>query len=422
MNNFFKVATAIAMTAPFTGAIAAENTDIAAKLQQLESIVQQQQAEINALRGQAAPNRALVADLVQEELDARLDSRIQEGLAAIKESGTLSLGAGIDGIKLTGDARFRYNNVDMGAAGENDFYDARLRIGATWMNKSEDWEFGVGIEAGSFAGNESNYVYGAFPSVSFESQGLFLDYAYAAHHMDAFTLIVGQMHNPFVTTNMLWDEDVRPVGVGVSFADAGFFATAGVLLASESGADAEALLSAAQVGFKSDGEDANYTVALGYWHSNSEVTNDAGLPVNYDFQIVDVLGKFNTTAGDVGLGIWGHYAVNVGAEGAVGTGQAGAGIVPDDEDQAYAIGITASLDKFSAGYTYKHIEADAAVAALADNEFGTILGSTNVEGHEISLGYALTNSVSIGARALLAESIVGAGDSDTYQLDLNYKF
>ena len=427
MKNIFKIAAAVAVAAPFTGAIAADNADVMAKLQQLEAIVQQQQAEITALRGDNTTNRALVADLVQEEIDAALDARIEEGLAAIKDSSSLSLGAGIDGLAITGDARFRYEKIDdVGATADGDSYGVRLRVGGVWTNKSDDTQVGVGVTLG--AGRASDSMYGA-PG-AFGSDNLNLDYAYATHNMDAFSVTIGQMINPFVTSDILWDEDVRPVGIVAGFEDAGFFATAGVLNYNDisegtNGNGAEALITAGQVGFKSDGEDANYSLALGYYHGNAELANDvAGAgDTSYDVQILDVVGSFNTTAGDIGLGIHGHYAINFGADGAVGTGQMNlAGQNPDDNDQAYAIGITAGLEKLSAGYTYKHIESDSVIGALNDNDFGRGISSANVEGHEFGVGYAISDNIDLGLNVFLYEQVEGTADGELYQLDLSYQF
>jgi len=427
MKNFFKIAAAAAVVAPFSGAIAADNADVMAKLQQLEAIVQQQQAEITALRGDTTQNRALVADLVQEEIDAALDARIEEGLAAIKDSSSLSLGAGIDGLALTGEVRFRYEQNDGGgAATDGDNYGVRLRLGGIWTNKSDDTEIGVGVTVGA-GGNSAENVYNGSAN---GNDNLWVDYAYAKHNMDAFSITVGQQINPFVTTDLLWDEDVRPVGITAGFEDAGFFATAGVILLTDNAdegfnpsTDAEATITAGQVGFKSDGEDANYTLALGYYHGNSETGNDvlggvAGSANDYDVQILDLVGSFNTTAGDIGLGIHGHYAVNFGAD---GTGQAGMANA-DDEDQAYSIGITAGLEKLSAAYTYKHIENDAAIRGLNDNDFGRNTGSTNVEGHEIGVGYAISDNIDLGLNVFLYEQINGNLDGELYQLDLSYQF
>ena len=92
MNKLFNVAAAVAI-APLTGAFAGEaDGDLAARLAQLEKIVaeqsariEQQEAQLSAVRSYEAPQRALVSDLVQEELDSVLDARIEDGLAAMKE-------------------------------------------------------------------------------------------------------------------------------------------------------------------------------------------------------------------------------------------------------------------------------------------------------------------------------------------------
>lgn len=424
MKNLFKVATAIALTAPFVGSFAAE-TDLATKLEQLERIVMeqnsrlnQQEAEIQALRGQGTETRALVMDL-DAELDSTLDARIADGLAALKDGSSITLGKGIDGLTLKNDARFRYQIIDDGGANDDERLRLRLRTGATYVNKAEDWEFGVGMEVGSSSADSANANLNN--TGTFSSLDVFLDYAYAKHKWDAFTVSVGQMKNPLKTTNLMWDGDVRPVGAAASFADAGFFATLAWFDAHRGlgnrNADANAL--AGQIGFESQGEDAEFGLALGYLVGNEQFDRSVagGNNADYDAQIVDLYGWFGSSAGEVDFGFFGHGAMNLGADGASMV----AGQQADDNDLAWAFGANAKIGALKLSYAYKYIEADSVIGALNDSDFGAT-ATTNVEGHSLGASYSFTKNVSFAATALFAEDIEGAGEADTYQFDLTYKF
>ena len=437
MNKLFNVAAAIALTAPITGAFAANDEDMAAKLERLERIVmeqnnrlEKQEAEIATLRGEGTEVRALVADLTleQEELDGALDARIEDGLAALKDSASFGLNTNIDGLKFKNDARFRYQIVDDGASSDQEQLRLRLRLGATYMNKAQDWEFGLGFEVGSASDDSANTTYNS--GTTFQSLSVFLDYAYAKHNMDAFTVTVGQFKNPLKTTNMLWDSDIRPIGIAAQFSDAGFFATAGLFNADDgdSSREDDSYLAALQVGFESEGEDAEYGVALGYLHGNASAGEELASLNNddYDIQIVDLYGWFGTSAGDVDLGLFGHYAMNIGADGVSalgGTEQA------DDNDQSWSLGGSAKLGKVKAKYSYKHIESEGALHSINDSDFGDEVSSgaaayegTNVEGHSLGLSYSFNKNVSFGVTGLFSEQIEGSADADLYQFDLLYKF
>ena len=438
MNKLFNVAAAVAI-APLAGAFAGEaDGDLAARLAQLEKIVaeqsariEQQEAQLSAVRSYEAPQRALVSDLVQEELDSVLDARIEDGLAAMKEGQFLSLGSGIDGLTLKGDARFRYERRDRDQGStDRDRHRLRLRAGGVWTNKSENFEIGAGLEVGAANANSANATFSS--GSPFESMAVFLDYAYAKHKWDKVSLTVGQMKNPFETTNVLFDSDIRPVGVVGQYKADGFFATAGVFDVFEFGdvsSAAEAVMAAGQIGIANEGEDSEYTLALGYYHLNGPANDVPGVGIaanndDYDFQIIDVLGRFGTDLGGVGVELYGHYVVNIGADG-VGSQSGIAGVDPDDENQAYVIGLSGKFEQFSAGYAYKHIEADAIYTPFGDSDFGTgVSGSANTEGHELKVGYKFSKNVSLGLTALLYEDIEVSGTEDgtLWQLDLKYKF
>jgi uncharacterized coiled-coil protein SlyX len=69
----------------------------------------------------------------------------------------LTLGKGIDGLKLTGDLRVRYEQRNRELEGKDDVakgdgdrtrFRSRLRAGGIWTNTTEDWEVGAGLATG----------------------------------------------------------------------------------------------------------------------------------------------------------------------------------------------------------------------------------------------------------------------------------
>ena len=378
----------------------------------------------------------------------------QQGYAAIKEVAGVKLGKGISGLSLKGDARYRYERQerelfldgddedeeadDFNGNGEPDRVEqtrdrqrVRLRIGGVWHNADDSWEIGVGIATG---GAESTSTNDTFSDRDvFESGDLRLDYAYVRHSWEYADLIIGQQKNPWKdsTSFMLWDSDVRPIGITGRTSIEGFFATGGVYDVFHFGRDeANAILFAGQAGYQLEiEEEMSFLIALGFWYFN-EPTGDI-VPVNkdYDYTIGDVYSHFQSSIGELGLKLYGHVAQNFGADGPPGGGQVDTidaqPLKPKDEDLAWLFGVKGKYDSIELGVAYAHIEADSVFAELKDSDFGDTGGltDTDVEGIKVSLKYGFTKAISLKGTFMDLSEIEGdKRDGQLYQLDLVYKF
>jgi hypothetical protein len=79
------------------------------------------------------------------------------------------------------------------------------------------------------------------------------------------------------------------------------------------------------------------------------------------------------------------------------------------------------------GYYYAHIETFAVNASYAQDDwirFGsaTQTDSSDFEGHEIRLGYALSANINLLARLYLVEAITTPQDGNRFRVDLNWRF
>ena len=410
----------------------ANQSDFQARLARLEALVQQQQQtikqqqqEISALRDHQEESVTLAADF-----EVSQDNLEGEMMAALKESELLTFGKNVDGLALKNDARFRYEVRDRdNEAANRERLRLRLRLGGTYTNKTENWKFGLGLEVGSDDHDSANQTLNN--SGTFSSLDIFLDYAYATHSWDQLSLTVGQMKNPFKTTNLVWDGDIRPVGAAVGYDNDGMFATlawfdahSGDGTGSAQDYNDDALIVAGQVGFEAESEDASWGAALGYMAGNEAVDTHLSVAASdeYDAQVGDLYAWLNTDLGDVDLKVFGHAALNFGADGA----SLVAGEQADDNDLAWTIGAQAGIAKFKLKYAYRHIEADSVIGSLTDSDFGSGVGAsgnTNVEGHTVYIGYKLLNSVELGLNSMFYDRIEGPSrDAKYYQLDLKYKF
>ena len=383
------------------------------------------------------------------ELDPH-ENLLQKGYGVIKEVVGVEFNKGIDGLTLKGDARFRYERQER-KRGTNpeetrDRQRVRLRLGGVWANLDDNWEIGIGIATGNAESTSTNDTFS--DNDVFESGDLRLDYAYARHSWEYLDLVIGQQKNPWkdTTTFIMWDGDIRPIGVTAKYAMEGLFATGGIYDVFHFGRDeADALLFAGQLGYKLAVDDLEYIIALGYWWFN-DATVDNGVPDNtlppgvstdnapgipdgidddFDFNVGDIYSHVKMKRDGVEVRLYGHYLQNFGAEGNPGSGQLGGNIDPEDNDQAYVFGVEGKVGDFKLGLAYARIESDSIYREIKDSDFGDTGGltDTDVKGIKANVKYGFTKTMSLGLTYMDLSEIDGTDrDGELYQLDLVYKF
>lgn len=435
------------------------NGEVMKQIELLQQQIAQQQQMIDALRAQMQAEKPVSNEQVTEMVKSEVATAVKAGLADVSSGPTISLGKGIDGLKLKGDLRLRYEQIDVkdDTPGSDDDVTAnrfrvRFRVGGVWTNSTESWEIGAGLATGGQDATSTNDSWGE-NGFAFETGDIRLDYAYAKHTWKDYglSLTLGQMVNPFETTWILWDSDVRPTGAALHLDQDLFFLTAGVFNVygdrDVDGGDPNttetvANMYAAQVGAKmSLSENVAAKLALGFYQFDAENTeyefaqNSNADNLDYQYSIADLYGEITAKINELSLKGYGQYCVNMGAESSdtislnpTNIANADAGYDAEDEDTAWLLGVEGKLKNFKLTYEYAHIEGDAVYADINDGDFGAAFaeGSRNVEGHKISLGYSITKNFSAGVTAIFAERISAAANQDDemalYQLDLGYKF
>ncbi len=433
-------------------------------LQQLEALQRQvleQQRQIEMLKEQITASDNTVNETLRAELRQELDAAIEaKGLAQQKDSGPLlTLGKGIDGLRLTGDLRVRYElreldkmpNYVAGWDGlgtqdqKNERWRTRFRLGGVWTNQAENWEIGAGLATG-----EDNHTSGASSATStndtwgqggaFETGNIYLDYAYAKHKMGDATITIGQHKYPFLTTGIMVDGDIRPTGATLGYKYEGFFGTLGAYNVRYSGNNETlANMYGGQVGYGFKSDKLNGKLAIGYFHYDDQVT-EAYLPKvvaldyspknDYNWQIGDIYGELGGKIGEVGIKGYAQVSKNFGADSKVTQANFNRSVGYDSEDEtcAWIAGMDLSFRGFKLGYAYTRIEGDSLPWFIKDADFGSGFGrGTNVQGHIIKASYDITKNFSVGATALLydlVESNAAASSmgGNLYQFDLGYKF
>jgi hypothetical protein len=403
--------------------------DILSRIEQMQKQIEQQQQAIQVLKSQLEQQ--------QEETQA--------AFAQAKTTAGVTLGDAIDGLKITGDLRIRnqYDKVELentDVLGNDEYtrdrWRSRLRLGMVWTNSTENFEIGVGL-ATAMAGqttNSSNYTWSTLNE--FDYDAIAVDYAYAKHTWDCFSLSLGQTKNPYESSWILWDGDLRPQGVTAEYATAGLFATAGYYVAFQADRNGfneqedAAEMGAVQVGYKADMEGMEAMIAAAYYYFDDQYTDDvlgpmvplANDPSNFTYEIADLYGYIAGSFEDVGVKAYGEILKNFGSDGDAFV-KGG-----DDDDLAWVLGLEAKFMGFTLGYGYGVREAQSAPMGLVDQDFGVGLGSVNVQGHQVKACYAMSKNLSLGATVYFVEyEDAGAyneddDDAQTWQFDVSYKF
>jgi opacity protein-like surface antigen len=346
-------------------------------------------------------------------------------------AGTLATSEFIDKMELNGDLRIRYEYKEKDLSGEDpvDRMRQRFRLGMKWNNPEENWKVGAGLTTGPKDANSTDTTYSE--TTFFETGNISLDYAYAEHKLDCFKFVAGQQRNPFESSWMLWDTDVRQAGFTGQYAQDLFFATLGWYQARYVENDI-APMEAFQVGAKM--EMAAAALAFYNYHRTDEILEDlkvANVDSDYDYQILDVYSVCNIKADPVELKPYVQAWYNLGAEGEKGQSVLngtpdGASLDPEDSknDLGWIIGVEGKIDRFSVRLDYTQIGSDSCVQALKDGTFGSELNSTDVEGFRAGVTYKFFKNCWLDLNGFFYQAKERDIDQDpqTYQLDLNYKF
>ncbi|MBF0452372.1 MAG: putative porin [Candidatus Magnetomorum sp.] len=345
----------------------------------------------------------------------------------------LKLGKNIDELRLKGDLRVRFERHDEDkdandAAAENnpkDRFRTRFRLGMFWKNP-EDWEIGAGFCTGGSSSSSTNDTWSDDNSY-FDSGDIRLDYAYAKHKMNAFTLIAGQQKNPFKTSWLLWDSDIRPAGFTAQVDIANVFGTFGAYDVIQNGNDI-GMMFALQGGASIKAGNISMLGTLTGYVFNSHVPKPNK---DYDYQIIDLYGTINIELDKkVSLSPYLQVFNNTGADGKEGEGNSGGDLDPSSENWGWVLGVDGKIFDGSFKLAYAQIGADSCVPDLKNADFGSKLtDGVNVQGVMVAGGYKITKHCGVEATAYLYEPLedVVKGTKDNrnmqlYHLDLKYKF
>lgn len=408
----------------------------------------------------------------QEAEDLRIELLKDFGTSS---AGKFNLSSALTELKISGDARVRYEyrtgeNGKPGAAiaagskvgdqQERNRYRYRLRLGVS--GKFQDgWFFGTRIEP---VGNNrsTNVTAGNSTSPFAKADSLAIGQAYIGRSVGDFTLTAGRLAgSPLVTTSMLWDDDLNPDGLAEQWShesgditwigNFGQFVYEGTgttnpintaagapntsrqntyLLAFQGGGKVKVgkgvTVQVLPTFYKYTGNDTSAT-ALTTANSNTLRT--------YGLSVIDIPVEVGFKLGALPAKVFGDFAYNAEA----GTRATAAGKAKfGGEDKAYQIGVGVGASKVKGDWEAKAFWQSVDAFALDSNLVDSDLfdSRTNMEGFVLQGTYVLSTGVSVKFTYANADrkndllGTYGAGDIATsnlthfqlFQADLNVKF
>jgi hypothetical protein len=387
-------------------------------------------------------------------------------------------------IKLNGDFRGRYEGFYANEPGfvNRDRLRYRLRFGIT-AGLTDSFE--VGLRLGSGDATASN---GQIDPISTNQtldnngakKGIYLDQAYVrwkginTSSMQG-SLTFGKMENPLVFSDMVFDADYTPEGLGLNYVynlseaqalkfNAGAFSLKEVgsssndsfLFAAQVRWDAawnekfQTSMGASLLGITGHGQlretpattakfvdpTTGKTNTVVLTAASSAVPNinsgntrsaDGRLAYSYNPYVLDASATYSLESvplypGTFPIKVAADYMQNPGA--------------PSDRNSAWSVGLTfgksGKKGLWDVGYRYKVLDSDAWYEEVVDSDFGAFnsgayRSGTNVRGHILKANYSPYDFMTVGVTWFLTDAITaspaGAGSAiQRLQVDANFKF
>jgi hypothetical protein len=449
----------------------------------------------------AAPVRVqYVPETVKNEIRDQLRQEVLAQAKAERWAEPNAVPSWLDRIKWEGDIRVRYQLEEFAKsnASPDDYYAAltppsnvtraasfipvsantqtdrerfRLRARLAMLAKvSDDWSAGVRLATGSTTDRVStNQTMGQ----DFNKYQFLVDRVYVKYDpVEWFSVTGGRIPNPWLSTDLVWDEDLNFEGFAAtfkpSFANGDFrpFLTIGAFPLREDGPPSRSSrwLRGAQLGAKwqlMPNSRLSFGIAL-YDYENLEGRSETQENYeNYELGYSATYGQyeygsglrqkgntlFNTAWQDDENTIWGlaskfrpvnltasldlahfdpvhvvltaDYVKNTAFDRSEIQRRTGVTLT-DGKDYGYLFKLAVGMPKlekrhdWQTSFTYRYLGSDATVDAFTDSDFG--LGGTNLKGYQLGLNYGVDQNAWLSLRWMSAESI------ESFSLDTAHRY
>ncbi len=392
----------------------------------------------------------------QEAEEIRAD--LVKDFATSTSAGKLNLSSALTELKISGDARVRYEyrTGESGTASdsqERNRYRYRLRLGLT--GKLQDgWFFGTRFEP--LGSNRSTNVSAGSSTPFAKEDSLAIGQAYIGRNVGDFTFMAGRLPGtPLVASSMVWDDDLNPEGLSEQWShqvdnvtligNFGQFTyqTGDKTNPFGAGQPESTYLWAFQGGAKAKVSDGVTVQVLPtyYTYSSNDLTATALTTTNngnlrtVGLSVIDIPVEVGFKLGALPAKVFADVAYNLDAD---VRAKAANKAAFDGENMAYQIGFGVGASKVKGDWEAKAFWQSVDAFALDSNLVDSDLfdSRTNMEGFVLQGSYVISNGVSVKFTYANADrkndglATYGAGDIGTanlthyqlFQADVNVKF
>lgn len=400
-----------------------------AEFEQLRAAMGQLAERVTALEAENARLRDIAGeDAVREESIARSPAE-----PAPQAADTVP--DWVRGVRVSGDLRYRYDDIDVGDADSRTRHRLRSRT-ALGVTLSPELDLGLRIAAGNESPTSGNVTLGGGGS----SKDLYLDRAWARWKpFSGAYLTLGKMANTFAKpmgSQLLWDSDYTPEGVAFGWSDERlFFNGAFHHLESDSNRDNRTTYWGVQGGTRlALAGDAELSTAISYLHmptsgkgsyygaaddfvgNSSDCATSASSSCVYaqDFEVLEWYATLNLPVNGVPVAVYADVAQNLDA---------------DRYDTGWLAGLrvgkAAAAGSWHLGYQYDDVEADAVFGLLRDSDGAN--GGADIRGHRLYGVFAMDSRWQLGVTWYFenefGEDLTGvATDYDRITLETQFKY
>lgn len=414
-NRFTTVFAVIMLCLPQISFAAMSSEDMLKKLNELSTIIQKQQQDIEMLK-QELRNQKESIDKVKETQKEEITKTVKTESEEKSKELSEKIPKWIKDVKVSGDLRLRYegiyNRQEKQADGSlkdipnRDRFRFRARLFFD-SNISDEISAHLMLCTNQDANREATTTNQSFTD-DFNDKAVYFDRAYAIYKpnwLKKLELAGGKFKNTFLHTDMMWDPDVNPEGFYEYYQYPGWanfkpFAQLGQMVVNEVANETDdAALFIYQAGFDWNIGKINWILAGSYydWASleNSKYLHKAdykggggntfildangNLEYAYDFKLWEGISFVKFKLGKIPTTLIFDYIVNT------------ADNVPSGQDTAYYLGFdlgeTKKKGDWSIGYKYARIEKNAVIGSLNDQDFF----GANRKGHKIKVKYMVLN-------------------------------
>lgn len=346
----------------------------------------------------------------------------------------------LSGVKLYGDARFRFQGEDVDGADTRTRWRYRARFGADYDFANSPFSMGARLES-ALANDSTNVTYGGFWDKG--DDALRLGLLYLKYETDNMSFVAGKQKSPFTLDGSFWDSDLTPEGLSETFNAGNWDFRFGQYIIDDEREDkggGDDFLFAGQAEWAND---SGFSVAPMILATTNGVSENSELGAFIgenairdfrDFFVVALPVEYGFELNGVKQKVFGTLGSNLKADDAVS--RLGSPFYNStdtgDQDMFFNLGYTYGSAKkagtWEAGLNYVYIEGASISPNLSDSDFAK--NSTNHKGFVLKYKYAITDFLQAGVTYMdsnlidddYTADVVAKEDVKLLQVDAAVKF